>query len=55
LALRLPPIARLDRYTPDGLPTWGDGRCSILGTKSCIALRKYVDIAGRAGSPTLSA
>ena len=40
---------RVDWYTPDGLPTWGDGRCTILGTEGYIELRKYVDIAGRDG------
>lgn len=38
---------RVDWYTPDGLPTWGDGRLTILGTEGYIELRKYVDIAGR--------
>ena len=41
---------RVDWYTPDGLPTWGDGRLQILGTDGYIELRKYVDIAGRDGS-----
>lgn len=41
--------ARVDWYTPDGLPTWGDGRLVILGTEGYIELRKYVDIAGRPG------
>lgn len=41
--------ARVDWLTPDGLPTWGDGRMTILGTEGYIELRKYVDIAGRAG------
>ncbi len=40
---------RVDWLTPDGLPSWGDGRLTILGTKGYIELRKYVDIAGRAG------
>ena len=34
----------------DGLPTWGDGRLTILGTEGTIELRKYVDIAGRPGT-----
>lgn len=38
---------RVDWFTPDGLPTWGDGRLTILGTDGYIELRKYVDIAGR--------
>lgn len=40
---------RVDWYTPDGLPTWGDGRLTLLGTDGYIELRKYVDIAGRDG------
>jgi predicted dehydrogenase len=40
---------RVDWYTPQGLPTWGDGRLIILGTEGYIELRKYVDIAGRPG------
>ncbi|MEM7047547.1 MAG: Gfo/Idh/MocA family oxidoreductase [Pseudomonadota bacterium] len=36
---------RVDWYTPDGLPTWGDGRLFILGTQGYIEVRKYVDIA----------
>jgi predicted dehydrogenase len=40
---------RVDWYTPQGLPTWGDGRLVILGTEGYIELRKYVDVAGRAG------
>jgi predicted dehydrogenase len=41
---------RVDWFTPDGLPTWGDGRLVILGTEGTIELRKYVDIAGRPGT-----
>jgi predicted dehydrogenase len=40
---------RVDWYTPDGLPTWGDGRLTILGTEGYIELRKYVDVGGREG------
>jgi predicted dehydrogenase len=40
---------RLDWFTPDGLPTWGDGRLTILGTEGYIELRKYVDVGGREG------
>lgn len=39
---------RVDWFTPDGLPTWGDGRLTILGTDGYIELRKYVDLEGRA-------
>ncbi|CTQ61562.1 Gfo/Idh/MocA family protein [Roseibium album] len=41
---------RVDWYTPDALPTWGDGRLVISGTEGQIELRKYVDIAGRSGT-----
>jgi hypothetical protein len=36
---------RVDWFTPDGLPVWGDGRTFILGTKATIELRKYIDVA----------
>lgn len=36
---------RVDWYTPNALPTWGDGRLTILGTEGYIELRKYVDVA----------
>jgi predicted dehydrogenase len=38
---------RIDWFTPDGLPTWGDGRLTILGTDGYIEIRKNVDISGR--------
>lgn len=44
---------RVDWYTPDGLPTWGDGRLVILGTEGYIEARKYVDISGRPGGSHL--
>jgi predicted dehydrogenase len=40
---------RLDWFTPAGLPTWGDGRLTVLGTDGYIEIRKNVDIAGREG------
>jgi predicted dehydrogenase len=40
---------RVDWFTPDGLPAWGDGRLFITGTEGYIELRKYVDIDGRPG------
>ncbi len=40
---------RVDWYTPDALPNWGDGRLFISGTEGYIELRKYVDVAGREG------
>lgn len=35
---------RVDWFTPNGLPTWGDGRLFVLGTEGSIELRKYTDI-----------
>lgn len=44
---------RVDWFTPDGLPTWGDGRLFLLGTEGTIELRKYVDVVGRPGGDHL--
>ncbi|MEX0311405.1 MAG: Gfo/Idh/MocA family protein [Tateyamaria sp.] len=44
---------RVDWFTPDALPNWGDGRLTLLGTEGYIELRKYVDVAGRAGTDHL--
>jgi predicted dehydrogenase len=44
---------RVDWFTPDGLPTWGDGRLFLTGTEGTIELRKYVDPAGRPGADHL--
>jgi predicted dehydrogenase len=44
---------RVDWFTPDGLPTWGDGRLTVLGTDGFIEVRKNVDIAGRPGESHL--
>ncbi|WP_230083503.1 Gfo/Idh/MocA family protein [Aerococcus sanguinicola] len=35
---------KVDWFTPDSLPTWGDGRTFITGTKGTIELRKYLDV-----------
>jgi predicted dehydrogenase len=40
---------RVDWFTPDGLPTWGDTRLTILGSEGYIEVRKNVDIVGREG------
>lgn len=40
----------VDWFTPEGLPTWGDGRLLITGTQGTIELRKNIDIAGRDGA-----
>ena len=41
---------RVDWFTPDGLPVWGDARLLVLGTEGYIEVRKYIDIAGREGA-----
>jgi len=35
---------RVDWFTPDGLPSWGDGRLTILAPDGYIELRKNLDI-----------
>jgi len=45
--------ARVDWFTPDGLPAFGDGRLTILGSEGYIELRKYADIGGRPGGSHL--
>ena len=41
---------RVDWFTPDGLPTWGDGRLFLVGTDGTLELRKNLDIEGRDGT-----
>ncbi len=40
--------SRVDWYTPDALPVWGDGRTFVLGTKGTLEVRKYVDLGRQA-------
>jgi len=40
---------RLDWFTPDGLPDWGDGRLFLVGTEGTLELRKNLDIDGKPG------
>lgn len=40
---------RLDWFTPDGLPVFGDGRLTVLGTDGFLEVRKNIDLAGRSG------
>ncbi|HVY16200.1 MAG TPA: Gfo/Idh/MocA family oxidoreductase [Rhodopila sp.] len=40
---------RLDWFTPDGLPDWGDGRLFLVGTEGTLELRKNLDLMGRSG------
>lgn len=35
---------RVDWFTPEALPVWGDGRLTILGEEGYIELRKYIDV-----------
>ncbi|MEM7097795.1 MAG: Gfo/Idh/MocA family oxidoreductase [Pseudomonadota bacterium] len=35
--------ARVDWFTPDGSPVWGDGRTFIVGQKGTMEIRKYTD------------
>lgn len=44
---------RVDWFTPDALPTWGDGRLTILGTDGYMELRKYADVGGAEGTDHL--
>ncbi len=41
---------RMDWFTPDGLPTWGDGRLFLVGTEGSVELRENLDIEGRPGT-----
>jgi predicted dehydrogenase len=44
---------RVDWFTPDALPNWGDGRLTIPGSEGYIELRKYVDVGGRKGTDSV--
>jgi predicted dehydrogenase len=44
---------RVDWFTPDALPNWGDGRLFLIGTEGTIELRKYVDVGGAPGTDHL--
>lgn len=44
---------RVDWFTPDGLPHWGDGRLTLLGTEGTIEIRKNVDPGGQPGGDHL--
>ncbi len=53
ITLRTPSVrgyCRVDWFTPDGLPTWGDGRLFLIGTEGTLELRKNLDLEGRSGS-----
>jgi predicted dehydrogenase len=44
---------RVDWFTPERNPVWGDGRLFLVGTEGTIELRKYMDLAGRSGGDHL--
>jgi hypothetical protein len=44
---------RVDWFTPDGLPAFGDERTFILGTEGYMEMRKTIDITGRPGGDHL--
>ena len=44
---------RVDWFTPEGSPVWGDGRLFVIGTEGTIELRKYMDTEGRPGGDHL--
>jgi predicted dehydrogenase len=44
---------RVDWYTPDSLPTFGDGRFFVLGTEGYLEVRSEFDPAGRSGNEHL--
>jgi predicted dehydrogenase len=46
-------MIRVDWFTPDGMPTWGDGRLIVTGTTGTIEIRKTVDLTGRDGGDHL--
>jgi len=44
---------RVDWFTPDAMPAFGDGRLFVIGTEGTIEVRKYCDVGGRAGGEHL--
>jgi predicted dehydrogenase len=44
---------RVDWFTPAGLPPFGDGRLTVIGTEGFIEVRKNIDIGGRTGGSHL--
>jgi predicted dehydrogenase len=44
---------RVDWFTQDAFPVWGDGRLFLMGSDGTIELRKYADMAGRPGGDHL--
>ena len=44
---------RVDWFTPNASPVWGDGRLTILGDQGYMELRKYIDLDGAPGADHL--
>ena len=42
--------SRVDWFTPDGMPVWGDGRTFILGSEGSLEIRKYTDLGREAAA-----
>ncbi len=40
--------SRVDWYTPESMPVWGDGRTFVLGSTGTLEVRKYVDLGRQA-------
>ncbi|MGK0258274.1 MAG: putative dehydrogenase [Candidatus Azotimanducaceae bacterium] len=45
--------SRIDWYTPDGLPVWGDGRTFVVGSEGTLEVRKYIDLARKAPASSI--
>ncbi len=39
---------RMDWFTPEGSPVWGDGRTFVVGTDGTLEVRKYMDVCRQA-------
>ena len=45
--------SRVDWFTPEGMPVWGDGKTFIMGTTGSIEVRKYIDLGRQAPASLL--
>ncbi|MEM7143069.1 MAG: Gfo/Idh/MocA family oxidoreductase [Actinomycetota bacterium] len=46
-------MARVDWFSPDGIPTWGDVRLFVVGTDGYVEIRKNIDLGGKPGGDHL--
>ena len=56
ISLRTPTASgyiRVDWYTPDALPNWGDGRLFLVGAEGSIEIRKYCEFGADARTDNL--